>query len=229
MTIGGVCAVCAVWALVEGRARSYRQIAMAPDHKPLAGSDKTARATARHIRPIGIPNPTGATTMTAIILHDEVAALAPASAPRSPAQRAWDTCRATTGAAPRPPGIGRKYVSKLRAAMRASITSARKRQAERAAAGKPSAAVVVTLDDLMRKLKASNFCCELTGLPFWQDDADRFGPSMPSLDRIDPGGDYSRENLRVVLLGINGLRGRGSHADMRRFAEAIIKNRAGQP
>ena len=48
-----------------------------------------------------------------------------------------------------------------------------------------------------------------------------------SLDRINPAGDYSRENLRVVLLGINGLRGRGSDADalQQRSAQQLAANR----
>jgi len=73
----------------------------------------------------------------------------------------------------------------------------------------------------MTKLRNSNYCCALTGLPFWTDDADRFGPTMPSLDRIDCDGDYSDANVRVVLLGVNSLRGRGSETDMFRIAEAL--------
>ena len=50
---------------------------LAHDHKPLARSDKTARATARHIRPNDIPKPHRRyqPLMTTIILQDEVAAL----------------------------------------------------------------------------------------------------------------------------------------------------------
>jgi hypothetical protein len=35
---------------------------LAPHNKPLAGSNKTARRSARHVDPPGIPKPTGATT-----------------------------------------------------------------------------------------------------------------------------------------------------------------------
>ncbi len=47
---------------------------------------------------------------------------------------------------------------------------------------------------------------------------------MPSLDRIDPHGPYSADNVRIVLLGINGLRGCGTDADMYRIARALIRN-----
>jgi hypothetical protein len=58
------------------------------------------------------------------------------------------------------------------------------------------------------------------------DEADRFGPTMPSLDGIDCDGAYSDDNLRVVLLGVNILRGRGSEADMYRMAQALAAGSA---
>jgi hypothetical protein len=99
---------------------------------------------------------------------------------------------------------------------------ARRRQAEKRAKGKPAAEATVTLDELMAKLRANAYRCECTGLPFWSDSADRFGPTMPSLDRIDPDGPYSDANTRVVLIGYNSGRGRGSDADMLRMCEAVV-------
>jgi hypothetical protein len=49
---------------------------------------------------------------------------------------------------------------------------------------------------------------------------------MPSIDRINPDGDYSDDNIRVVFYGANALRGRGSDADMYRIAAALIEPRS---
>jgi hypothetical protein len=40
-------------------------------------------------------------------------------------------------------------------------------------------------------------------------------------ERIEQDGDYSDAHLRIVYLGINSLRGRGSDADVLRIARAI--------
>ncbi|MEM5296936.1 hypothetical protein VSR82_21720 [Burkholderia sp. JPY481] len=75
----------------------------------------------------------------------------------------------------------------------------------------------------MAKLAENDYRCAVTGLPFYVDEAEKsFGPSRPSLDRIEVGGPYSADNLRVVLLGVNALRGCGSDADMVRIARAIV-------
>ncbi len=91
--------------------------------------------------------------------------------------------------------------------MRRAIGDAKIREQKKAAKGKRPAAVTITLDQVMAKLKAEDYRCALTGLEFWMDEADQYGPSMPSIDRIDPDGDYSDNNVRVVLYGANGLRG----------------------
>ncbi|WP_143325701.1 hypothetical protein [Paraburkholderia ribeironis] len=72
------------------------------------------------------------------------------------------------------------------------------------------------------KLAAQDYRCAISGLPFYVDDADHFGPACPSLDRLDTDGDYSDANLRVVYLGLNSLRGRGSDADVLRIARAVV-------
>jgi hypothetical protein len=110
--------------------------------------------------------------------------------------------------------------------MRSAIRDARSREAKKAAKGKIPALVTVTLDQIMAKLQHNDYRCAVSGLPFWQDDADQYGPTMPSIDRIDPSGDYSDGNTRVILYGVNALRGRGSEADMIRIATAIV-DRAG--
>jgi hypothetical protein len=86
--------------------------------------------------------------------------------------------------------------------------------------------VTVTLEQLMEKLSANDYRCALTRLEFYSDSGGSYGPTRPSIDRIVPKGDYSSENTRVVLLGVNGLRGEGSDADMYRIAEALCRRRA---
>lgn len=114
------------------------------------------------------------------------------------------------------------YLARLRSSMRRAIGDAKIREQNKAAKGGRSAAVTITLDRVMAKLAVNNYCCALTGLEFWLDEADRYGPNMPSIDRIDPDGEYSDANVRVVLYGVNGLRGRGSDADIYRIAAALI-------
>jgi hypothetical protein len=102
-----------------------------------------------------------------------------------------------------------------------AINFAARRQAVRAAKGRSTVKVTVTVEQLMTKLRNSSYCCALTGLPFWTDDSDGFGPTVPSLDRVDCDGNYSDASVRVVLLGVNILRWRESEADMYRIARAL--------
>jgi hypothetical protein len=137
---------------------------------------------------------------------------------RQAALKAWNTIRARKA---RVGGPNDELENRLRVSMRGSINFATRRQAVKAAKGRPTVQVTVTVEQLMEKLRVNDYCCALTGLPFWDDDADRFGPTIPTLDRMDCDGDYSDANVRVVLLGVNGLRGRGSEADMYRIAKAL--------
>jgi hypothetical protein len=112
--------------------------------------------------------------------------------------------------------------------MAGAVNLTRRRQALRAEQGRPAVVVTVTVDELMAKLAENGYCCALTGLPFYEDESGgSFGPSRPSLDRIETDGDYSADNVRVVYRGVNGLRGCGSDADVLRIARAIVE-RAGQ-
>ena len=90
---------------------------------------------------------------------------------------------------------------------RSAISCAKKRQAER---GERGVAVTMTSDGLMAKLRAASFRCVLSGAEFRNDGGGRFGPTIPTVERIDPDGPYSDDNIRVVCLGVDALRGRGS-------------------
>lgn len=113
------------------------------------------------------------------------------------------------------------YKARLRTSVRGAIAFARRRQAIKAS----PVTVDLTLEQGMELLRRQGYRCALTKLPFWSDSADRFGPTLPSLDRINPDGPYSASNIRIVLLGVNGLRGRGTDQDMYRIAHALLANR----
>ena len=93
---------------------------------------------------------------------------------------------------------------------RSAISCAKKRQAER---GERGVAVTMTSDGLMAKLRAASFRCVLSGAEFHNDGGGRFGPTIPTVERIDPDGPYSDDNTRVVCLGVDALRGHGSMDD----------------
>ena len=71
----------------------------------------------------------------------------------------------------------------------------------------------MTSDGLMAKLRAASFRCVLSGAEFRSDSGGRFGPTIPTVERIDPDGPYSDDNTRVVCLGVDALRGHGSIDD----------------
>ena len=87
---------------------------------------------------------------------------------------------------------------------RSAISAAKKRQAAR---GQHGVAVTMTSDGLMAKLRAASFRCVLSGTDFRNDGRGRFGPTIPTVERIDPDGPYSDDNTRVVCLGVDALRG----------------------
>jgi hypothetical protein len=104
----------------------------------------------------------------------------------------------------------RKLQRTWRSWTRSAISCAKKRQAER---GERGVAVTMTSDVLMAKLRAASFRCVLSGTDFRNDGRGRFGPTIPTVERIDPAGLYSDDNTRVVCLGVNALRGHGSVDD----------------
>jgi hypothetical protein len=112
------------------------------------------------------------------------------------------------------------YVERLRRSMRGAINFARRRQALRAS----PVVVDVTLEELMEILRRQYYRCAISGLPFWCGSTVSYGPTIPSLDRIRASEGNTRSNIRVVLLGVNGLRGSGSNEDMLLIAQAVVKN-----
>lgn len=76
--------------------------------------------------------------------------------------------------------------------------------------------------DLIRDKIETGFC-EVTGLPF--DLSGRGSPPLPlapSLDKIDPSGEYTPENTQVVVWIYNRAKGPGNHEDVLNMATALI-------
>jgi len=111
------------------------------------------------------------------------------------------------------------YIARLRRSMRGAIGFARRRQALKAS----PVAVDITLDQVMEILHRQKHRCAISRLPFWCGSAVPYGPTIPSLDRIQASEGYTRSNIRVVLLGVNGLRGSGTNEDMLLIARAVVK------
>ena len=117
--------------------------------------------------------------------------------------------------------VEQAYRDKLRASMRGAIDFARRRQELRRLAGKKPANVTLTLSEVMIVLQQQGYRCALTRLPFYSLGGDSYGPSRPSIDRIQHAGPYSLGNVRIILLGVNSLRGSGSDTDMYVIARAL--------
>jgi len=70
-----------------------------------------------------------------------------------------------------------------------------------------------------RKYKAG---CAVTGIAFRMGEG-ILGPFSPSIDRINPDKGYTPRNCRMVLYGVNALKGTGTDEDMKTIAQAITK------
>jgi len=78
-----------------------------------------------------------------------------------------------------------------------------------------------TIDDLMAKWTAQDGKCAVTGIAMtWAQG--KVLPTSISLDRIDPEGGYSADNLRLVCHAVNAFKGRMTDAEMIDMARAIV-------
>ena len=114
-----------------------------------------------------------------------------------------------------------EYINRLRISMRGAINLVRRRQAEK---DRP-ARVNLTVDQLMLVLEIQDYRCAIARQPFYTCD-NSYGPTIPTIDRINPYGDYELGNVRIVMLGVTGLKGCGTDAEMYALIEAVSANRA---
>ena len=105
--------------------------------------------------------------------------------------------------------------------MRGAIDFARRRQEIRRQAGKKATHVTLTVSEAMGVLHQQGYRCALTRLVFYSLSGGSYGPSRPSIDRREHAGPYSLGNIRIILLGVNSLRGTGTDADMYVIAKAL--------
>lgn len=84
------------------------------------------------------------------------------------------------------------------------------------------------VDWLMGKIKGG---CEVTGLPFDltpKDSSKRKGhrPYGPSLDRKEPGGDYTKDNIQVTVFVYNFAKSNWGHEVVMTMAIALVSEKA---
>lgn len=65
----------------------------------------------------------------------------------------------------------------------------------------------LTADILLDMAEEQDFRCSLTGIEFFapHDWAGRVDPFIPSIDRIQAGGPYSKGNVRLVIYALNAM------------------------
>lgn len=66
--------------------------------------------------------------------------------------------------------------------------------------------------------------CELTGIEFVLNTPKRDN-CAPSIDQIEPGKGYTKDNCRFILWMLNAFKFTGTDADMYRVAEALLRHR----
>lgn len=67
--------------------------------------------------------------------------------------------------------------------------------------------------------------CEISGIPFRVTDTGVCSIYSPSLDRIRPEDGYVVGNIRLILHGINALKGEASDEDLYGICEGILNSK----
>lgn len=120
---------------------------------------------------------------------------------------------------PRSPEIEAAYRKRVRASVREGlrwIPIDLKHEPELLARSTLTAAETVEI------LERQNYRCALTGLEFWSGTLGSHKPRRPTKDRIKADGPYTADNVRIVLFGVNALRGSGTDAEMYEVAAALL-------
>ena len=80
---------------------------------------------------------------------------------------------------------------------------------------------------VVEQIERQDFRCALSGIAFFCDDsrAGARNPYAPSLDRIDCSRGYSRDNVRVILFGLNIMLSNWGEDVFRRVASGYLRER----
>lgn len=82
--------------------------------------------------------------------------------------------------------------------------------------------------DLTEEWFADNWTgkCQLTGIPFVKNYKVGPSPLSASVDRIDNSKGYTQDNCRLILNGLNSLKGQGSDDLMYVIAAALVSSKS---
>lgn len=90
---------------------------------------------------------------------------------------------------------------------------------------RPKELCTLTKDWIEERLNTG--VCSVTGIPFVRGQFR--SPYAPSLDRIDPSGEYEPDNVQVILWGLNCAKGVASQEEfltfLRHVSEAVLARR----
>lgn len=88
---------------------------------------------------------------------------------------------------------------RVEAAMKLALQVARARSKSK------NAPFDLTSEWLLEQAEQQDFCCKLTGIKFYSAARapGRLDPYIPSLDRINASGGYTKDNVRIVIMAIN--------------------------
>lgn len=78
--------------------------------------------------------------------------------------------------------------------------------------------------DVLRMLLEQDYRCPISGSYFTHDafEGEGTNPFQPSVDRVDPGRGYERDNVRIVCLLVNYAMSNWGEEPLRRIAERIV-------
>ena len=80
----------------------------------------------------------------------------------------------------------------------------------------------ITISDLKEIHIKQGGRCALSGLPFNSDNDGLQHWNSMSVDRIEAGGPYSKDNCRLVLNAVNSMRGTASDDTVYMIAQALV-------
>lgn len=80
----------------------------------------------------------------------------------------------------------------------------------------------LTVEWIQKRLDAG--LCEVTQLPFDESSTTKFNPYKPSLDKKNPAGGYTQDNVQMVVWVYNLAKGTWSHDVVMTLAKALCQH-----